>query len=63
MDYATALAELLQEKPELISEARRIFFTDATDISTDDQPNLSMNSWERMYKTLESIASKQQLKA
>ena len=63
MDYAAALAELLQDKPELIPDAQRLFFSGADDISTDEQPNISTNSWERIYKALKSIADKQQLKA
>ena len=63
MDYAAELIKLLQDKPELRTEAQRIFFTGATDVSTDDQPNVSTNSWERMYKALKSIADKQQIKA
>lgn len=63
MDYAAELLKLLQDKPELRHEAQRIFFTGATDISTDNQPNVSTNSWERIYKALKSIADKQSLKA
>ena len=63
MDYKTALLELMQDKPELIPDAQRIFFTGTTDVSTDDQPNVSMNSWERIYKALRSIADKQKLQA
>ena len=63
MDYKTALLELMQEQPELIPDAQRIFFTGADDVSTDEQPNVSTNSWERIYKALKSIADKQHLKA
>ena len=63
MDYKTALLELMQEQPELIPDAQRLFFSGADDVSTDDQPNVSTNSWERMYKALRSIADKQQIKA
>ena len=63
MDYKTALLELMQKQPELIPDAQRLFFSGADDISTDDQPNVSTNSWERIYKALKQIADKQTLKA
>ena len=63
MDYATELKELLKQQPELRQEAQRIFFEGAVDLDDFEHPNVKMNSYERIYKALKSIADKQGLAA
>lgn len=60
MDYAAELLKLLQEKPELRHEAQRVFFEGA---QPTDEPNVTTNSYERIYKAVKALADKQSLKA
>lgn len=62
MDYKTALNKLLKENPRLAVEAQRIFFEGSNTLDDLDHPNVTTNSYERIYKAIKAILDKQGLK-